>query len=249
MLGKRTMGQFLGRALLVDDSPECRTTLSGYLSERGIETFTARGVSDASAILSALKPDVTTLDLDMPDGASFDLIEEVIRAGSRCFVVTSQDRIEDRIRAFTLGADDCVTRTINLEEFYLRMRNILMNRRQISVEASNRVIDFNGVKVTFRKRELLSQRDETPGAELSETELSMLQLLTENMDRVVDKDALAAAIDRRSTLPTVRALDMAVSRLRTKLKSSSVGVEVRSVRNVGYIMSRRSLDAASRWVG
>ena len=76
------------------------------------------------------------------------------------------------------------------------------------------------------------------GAELSETELSLLRILSDNIDRVVSKDALFQEIYGRPYTPTTRSLDVGVSRLRAKLKSSGVGVEIRSVRSAGYMLLR-----------
>ena len=56
------------RALLIEASSPRRTACAEYLQARGVDTYTARGLSDARALLPALKPDVTALDPDLEDG-------------------------------------------------------------------------------------------------------------------------------------------------------------------------------------
>ena len=229
----------MGRALLIEESADLRASFQNYLQERGIETFTAKGVTDAKALLSAVKPDITALDIDLHDGDGYALIEQINRVGSRCVIVSMRGELQDRIKALSLGADDYVAKPVDLEELYLRVRNILAHRRPAGDGGSNPVLDLNGVKVDLVTRALLS-REGRPGAELTETELSLLRILTENMDRIVSKETLYQAIHGRSYSPTTRSLDVGISRLRIKLKSSGVGVEIRSVRQAGYLLSREA---------
>ena len=197
----------MGRALLIEESGDLRTTMQDYLQARGIETFTAKGVTDAQALISALKPDITTLEVDLQDGDGYGLIAKIHDAGSRCLIVSRLHGVRDRIKGLQLGADDYVGKPVDLEEIYLRSRAIITP-------------------------------EGTMGAELSETELSLLRILSDNIDRVVSKDALFQEIYGRPYTPTTRSLDVGVSRLRAKLKSSGVGVEIRSVRSAGYMLLR-----------
>jgi DNA-binding response OmpR family regulator len=227
----------LGRVLLVEESAPLQATLSEYFRERRIETYAAYGLTDARALLSALTPDLTILDLDLGDGDAFDLIEDIGKAGSRCVILSARDQPEARIRALSLGVDDFVAQPIELEEIYLRIRNLLANRRSRKVEVSGSIIDLQGIKVDLLPRALLT-RDLSPGAELTETELFLLQILTENIGRIVSKETLFEKIHQRPYTSNTRSLDVSISRLRIKLKSIDAGADIRSVRQAGYILSR-----------
>jgi DNA-binding response OmpR family regulator len=114
--------------------------------------------------------------------------------------------------------------------------------------ASGAIVDFHGVKVDLVTRAILN-RSGRPGPELTETELSLLRLLTENMDRVVAKESLFSAIYARPYAPGTRSLDVGVSRLRIKLRSTDVGAEIRSVREAGYMFSLERDSVASARAG
>jgi DNA-binding response OmpR family regulator len=232
-------GSKLGRVLLIEGSAQLQATISEYFRERGIDIYAAYGVEDARAILSALKPDVTILDLDLEDADAFTLIEDIGKAGSRCLVLSVRDQPEDRIRALSIGADDFVTKPAEIEEVFLRIRNILANRRSLSVSVNPSIIDLQGIKVDLVSRALLN-RNMQPGADLTETELSLLQILTDSIGRVVSKEALFESIHGRPYTSSTRSLDVSISRLRLKLKSVDAGAEIRSVRQAGYILSRTS---------
>jgi hypothetical protein len=68
----------------------------------------------------------------------------------------------------------------------------------------------------------------------------ILQLLTDNIDRIVTKEALFEKIHGRPSTSNTRSVDVTISRLRLKLKSTNAGAEIRSVRQRGYILSRTS---------
>ena len=236
----------LGRVLLVAGSAELRTSLSEYLRSRGIDSYTAYGVTDARPLLSALNPDVTILDLELEDGDAFDLIDDIAKVGSRCLILTARDRAEDLIRGLSSGADDFVAKPIEIEEVYLRICNILANRRLQSAGANNNiVIDLQGIRVNLVTRTLLGSGD-APGADLTETELSLLRILTENIGRVVSKEVLFESVHGRPSTSRTRSLGVSVSRLRIKLKSIDTDIEIRSVRQAGYILSRASEPEPTR---
>jgi len=225
------------RALLIEDPSAFRTACSEYLQTRGIDTYTARGLSDARALLPAVKPHVTTLDLDLQDGDGFELIGDIIDAGSRCLILSASDQVQDRIRALSKGADDYLVKPVNLEELYLRLRNILANRRSGIGAVDNAIMDLQGIKVDLVTRALLNSGG-SQGPQLTETDLSLLRLLAENINRTVSKELLFDRVYGRPYSPGTRSLDVGISRLRIKLKSTDVRAEIRSVRDAGYLLAR-----------
>jgi DNA-binding response OmpR family regulator len=235
----RYQGPKLGRVLLVEGLAPLDASFSEHFRERGIDIYAAHGVTDARALLPALRPDVTILDLDLGDGDAFDLIEDIGKVGSRCLILSIRDQPEDRVRALSLGADDFVAKTAEVEEIYLRIRNILANWSSRTIVDSHSIIDLQGIKVDLLTRSLLTP-DMAPGANLTETELLLLQLLTDNIDRIVTKEALFEKIHGRPSTSNTRSVDVTISRLRLKLKSTDAGAEIRSVRQRGYILSRTS---------
>jgi DNA-binding response OmpR family regulator len=228
----------MGRVLLVEDSAQ-RTSLSEYLQSRGIDSYRAYGVTDGRALLTALNPHVTILDLDLEDGDAFDLIDDIAKVGSRCLIVSSRDRAEDLIRGLSSGADDFVAKPIEMDEVYLRICNILANRRSQRLGANNNVIDLQGIKINLMTRTLLTN-GEAQGADLTETELTLLRILTENIGRVVSKEFLFENIHGHPCTSETRSLGVSISRLRIKLKTIDADTEIRSVRQAGWILSRAS---------
>ena len=216
--------------------------MQDFLQTRGLDTFTARGVADASELLPAIRPDILALDVDI-EGDGYALIERAVEVGSSCLVVSGRTDVKNRVRALASGADDYVAKPLDLEELYLRLRNILAHRRPRDANGSGAIFDLSGVKVDLITRSMLG-RGGHPDVELTETELALLRILAESTDRLVARETVNVALKGRPSQPASRALDVSVSRLRLKLKAAGAGVEIRSVRQAGWLLSRATAAAA-----
>jgi DNA-binding response OmpR family regulator len=235
----------MSRALLIEDSAILRTSYSEYLANRGLDIYTAHGPADAMALLSAIRPEVTALDIDFREADGFEMIERICATGSLCLVVSDSDSQEDRIRALSLGADGYVSKPVELEELFLHLRNMLAHRQAAQPEAQSTILELNGVRVDLMTRALLTPEGERR-AELTASELTMLRILADNLERVVSKETLFAAMRGEAYSSATRSLDVGVSRLRIKLRNSGAPVDVRSVRQAGYILSRAPVARATR---
>ena len=212
------------------------SAVQDYLQPRGIDAFVARGVVDARELLAAIRPDIAAVDLDLADGDAYGLVNDILAAGALCVVISSGAAIEDRVRALELGVDDYINKPIHAVELYLRLRNILGRRRALDEAAASAVLDLSGVKVDLVTRSIKG-RNGFPDVELTETELALLRMLSDNAERIVTREAIFAAVRGGPYQPTSRALDVGMSRLRIKLKSCGASIEIRSVRQLGWVLT------------
>jgi DNA-binding response OmpR family regulator len=227
----------MNRALFIEASSALRSECSEYLQSRGIDTYAARTLADARALLPVLQPDVAALDSDLEDGDGLEMIQDIVDAGSRCLIISARDEARDRILALSRGADGYLVKPVNAEELYLRIRNILATRRSRNSEINNAIIDLHGIKVDVETSAVLD-RGGAQGPQLTKTELALLRLLTENTDRAISKEILFRKVLGRTFSPGNRSLDVSVSRLRIKLKSADINAEILSIREVGYLFTR-----------
>jgi DNA-binding response OmpR family regulator len=226
----------MNRALVIAKKSQTTTELCEFLRGRGIDIIAAHGFPAAAALLPDLRPDVTILDLEVRDGYGHEMVSEIGKAGSRCLMISARNDARDRVRALRMGVDDYVGKPIDIEEVYLRVRNILTYNHRRDDE-SKHILDLQGIKVDLTKRVLL-KRDGTHGPDLTESELSMLRVLTDSMNRIVSREALFASLYEGPYDAKSRAVDTGVSRLRIKLKSTDTTIDIRSVRLAGYILVR-----------
>ncbi len=100
------------RVLVVDDSAAMRALFSDILDQAKNVTVvgTARSADDAREQIAELKPNVITLDVEMPGMSGIEFLEEIMETDPRPVVMLSsltQAGTEISLRAIELGAVDC----------------------------------------------------------------------------------------------------------------------------------------------
>lgn len=156
----------LAHILVVDDEPQIRRFLRTSLGAQGYRLSEASNVAEAVALAEKEKPDLVVLDLGLPDGEGFDVIERLRRSSQVPIVVLSVRNDEQgKVRALDLGADDYVTKPFGMEELMARVRTALRHRLQVqgetplfksgplTVDLVRRVVAVDGAEVKLSAKE------------------------------------------------------------------------------------------------
>src|SRR5580692_9018808 len=96
-------------ALVVEDNPPERDTISGWLRLGGFEVETAADYRAAVAVLAAMQPDIICCDISLPRESGLDLVEYV-RANPATewvpiLVMSARHSPEDMAQAEHMGAN------------------------------------------------------------------------------------------------------------------------------------------------
>lgn len=162
----------VGRPLLVvEDHPEMRTLLVELL-ENGSHDFsvvTAATLSDAKTKLERLTPVAILADIMLPDGSGYDLLDHVraLRAfdGVPVLFVSALGETEQRVRGFSAGADDYITKPFSGVELALRVRAACTRAEQRALALESQRRDFqaelhDGVTASLSRAALLLNANE-----------------------------------------------------------------------------------------
>ncbi len=128
--------------LLVDDSPANLRLLSQILSERGYGVRAVTSGPRALASAELTPPDLILLDIRMPDMDGYDVCQQ-LKANPRTadipiLFISALDDIQDKMRAFSAGGVDYITKPFQLEEVIARVETHLALRRlQRNLESAN----------------------------------------------------------------------------------------------------------------
>lgn len=121
--------------LLVDDSKHKRIAFGAYLRKIDAEVIESENGAEAIAKLKECKPHLLVTDIQMPVMDGFELLKYV-RANLETknlpvIVITADESIETREKAFQLGANDFVTASTSSNEFIPRVRRTLRTKRNL----------------------------------------------------------------------------------------------------------------------
>ena len=117
------------KILIVDDEPAARTALGLLLRREG---FDVREASDGpSAIIecASFRPDLILLDILMPGMDGFEVCRHIKATPETrltpVVLITGLSATEDRIMGINAGADDFLSKPIDLNELLARTRSLL----------------------------------------------------------------------------------------------------------------------------
>lgn len=128
--------------LIVDDTPANLRLLAGMLHEHG---FRVRPVPSGELALKAARaeaPDLVLLDINMPDMDGYEVCRE-LKSDSKLsqipvIFISALTETLDKVKAFSLGGVDYITKPFQLEEVLVRVRTHLTLRRlQADLERHN----------------------------------------------------------------------------------------------------------------
>lgn len=153
------------KILIVDDETDIVSMLKDYFELNGYDTITA--VNGLEAIQKAEKqPDIILLDINMPDIDGMEVCMR-IRDFVSCPILFLTARIEtsDKIKGFSVGADDYIIKPFSIDELGARVAaHLRRDRRQresakvhfddkLAIDYTERSLYYNGEQITLSKKE------------------------------------------------------------------------------------------------
>ncbi|EIK95374.1 two component transcriptional regulator [Pseudomonas sp. M47T1] len=231
--------------LLVDDDQEIRELLDTYLTRAG---FTVRTTGDGQQFRQALNEapaDLAILDVMLPDEDGFSLCRWVRQhprqAQMPIIMLTASSDEADRVIGLELGADDYLGKPFSPRELQARIK-ALLRRAQFGQERSGEIMAFDDWRLDMISHRLFH----TDGEEvfLSGADFALLKLFLDNPQQILDRDTIGNATRGRDLMPLDRIVDMAVSRLRQRLRDTDKPPRlIRTVRGSGYLLAANVVTA------
>src|SRR2546426_7457632 len=134
------------RVLLVEDDPEQRHLVVSDLHKAG---YTVTAVERGELALSAartLRPDIVLLDVELPGIPGLDVCRQLKTDSdlhnTPVLFISARGSLDDRLRGLALGADDYVTKPVQLSEVRLRIE-LTLRRRAAAQDAADLALTYD----------------------------------------------------------------------------------------------------------
>lgn len=121
-----------GDILLVDDTPDNLRLLSTMLVDQGYEVRSVRSGKSALMGVQAQAPDLILLDINMPEMNGYEVCEKLkanpATQAIPVIFISALNEVFDKVKAFTVGGVDYISKPFQLEEVLVRVENQLQIR-------------------------------------------------------------------------------------------------------------------------
>lgn len=217
--------------LVVDDEKNIVDILSFNLKKEGYDVLTAGDGEKALISYAATPPDLILLDVMLPILSGFDVCTKIRSTDylTPIIMLTAREEETDKVLGLELGADDYITKPFSIREVLARVK---ANIRRTSHAAPPEELRDEGIVLDLERYDVYVNGK---SAELTQREFELMRFLSTQPGRVFSREELLREVWQYDYLGDLRAVDVAVRRLREKIEADSARPEhIMTKRGVGY---------------
>ncbi len=214
------------RLLVVEDDDIVADAITRGLSAANFSVHRVTSAETAQSAIAGEEFALAVIDVGLPGTDGLTLVRRLRSAGKTLptLILTARCTLSDKVKALDIGADDFLSKPFEPAELVARCR-ALMRR---SSGALDGVIKLNRMSVDLTGRRLLIDEAEV---ELTAREWLVLECLVRRTGQIVSKERVQQAVAGPEQEVTPNAVEVHISRLRSKLGDAVV---IRSLRGLGY---------------
>ncbi len=232
------------RILVVEDDDATRIFLADNLTADGFELLEADSAAQAERLIETNSPDLAILDLGLPDRDGLELLSRLrdsepvagrVDPNLPVLVLSGRAGELDRLRGFTRGCDEYVTKPFSYQELLARVRALLrrtghrtragrLRVGRLEIDPASRQVWLAGAPVALSKKEF-----------------AFLRALAAEPTRVFTREELLRGVWGFRVICPTRTVDSHAHRLRKKLNAQGDRFIV-NVWGIGY----RLVDGSAR---
>ncbi|MDE5586403.1 MAG: response regulator transcription factor [Muribaculaceae bacterium] len=217
------------KILLVDDDIKNSMLLKCFIEAEGYEVVYANNGRVGLEMYKADRPDLMLLDINMPELNGFELARIIRESDKRVVIFFLTDRTDkvDRLKGFSLKGNDYIPKPFYPEELIARI-----HERFDSVTV-DQDLEYHLGDTLFRPNlSSLTYAGATHSLSVRQTEI--LQMLAENIGRLVERDEILEKIWGDASYSNSLALNVQITYLRRLL--TDPGLSIISIKKKGYIL-------------
>ena len=221
--------------LLVEDNNGLGAAIAQALGAARYRVDWRRSVDAALDAAFDASTTLIIIDRALPDGDGLEFVRQLRGEGvaAGVLVISERGAIQDRVAGLDAGADDYLVKPFAFAELVARCRALLRRSREIHMEP----VRLGNLQLRPDTLELAVHGKPMT---ISRREAQLLVALLRRHGRVCTRAYLESALYDASAEVSPNALETSISRLRSLLSAAGAGVDLRTVRGVGYSISEKS---------
>lgn len=218
------------RIFLVEDDETIAKTVKRHLNSWDYEVEAVSDFSNVLAEFLAFSPQLVLMDVKLPFYNGYHWCQEIRKISKVpvIFLSSASDNL-NIVMAVNMGGDDFIAKPFDLEVLTAKIQAML--RRSYDFMGQGMVIEHRGAMLNLAEATLIFQDEKI---ELTKNELRILQVLMENKEKVVTRDALMTKLWESDSYVDENTLSVNVNRLRKKLEAVGLEDFILTKKGIGY---------------
>lgn len=213
--------------LVVEDNEHTRMLTEARL-KKYYNVVVAENGSEALDIFYEKQIDLIVADIMMPVMDGYEMLKELRENNEDVPVLflTAKSTFDDKKKGFDLGIDDYITKPIDYEELFLRIKALLRRANistKLKINVGNFEMDENDYSVKYNNFNI----------EFTKKEFELLFKLLSYPNRVMTKMQLLEAVWGYESNSSEDTIKTHINKIRNKLKDVKE-FEIVSVKGLGY---------------
>ena len=218
------------KILVVEDNKKLLQTIEKEI----IKHFEVKCCEDGEEALYLIKQgiyDLVVLDLMLPSLNGLEVLKNIRKdhIDTPVLILTAKESLDEKMEAFSVGANDYLTKPFYMEELIARIYAIL--RTTGKLQTSN-TLDFYDLHLDLSKRRVFYKNEEI---ELQNKQFNLLEYFLLNKGTILLKEQIYDRIWGIESDATIEIVEVYVSNLRKILSKFGYDKCIKTKRKVGYM--------------
>lgn len=219
------------KILIVEDNKTIQKDIEEELSKH-FDTETCGDGEEGLYLISQGIYDLVILDLMLPNMGGIEILNQARKDGidTPILILTAKEALDDKVEAFTLGANDYLTKPFYMDELVARVYAILRTNGKIK---DKKYLEFKDLRIDSEKNSVYINDEEI---ELQNKQFKLLEYFVLNKGSILLKEQIYDRIWGIDSDATIEIVEVYVSNLRKKLSKYDYDKYIKTKRKVGYIL-------------
>lgn len=223
------------KVLIVEDEPKLGASVQKELIEQGFYVDLAYDGLIGERMFKRATYDLILLDINLPHINGLELCR-LIREVNRevpIIMLTALGELEDKMEAFSAGADDFLVKPFHLRELLARVK-VFLKRRQMNQQYEEK-LQVADLEIDFTAKSVLRAGK---NINLTAKEFALLALLARSRGRVLSKNEIAEKVwdtDLESST-SMNTIEVYISFLRNKIDKDFDSKLIHTKLGFGYYL-------------
>lgn len=219
------------KILIVEDNKTIQKDIEKELSKH-FDTETCGDGEEGLYLISQGIYDLVILDLMLPNMGGIEILNQARKDGidTPILILTAKEALDDKVEAFTLGANDYLTKPFYMDELVARVYAILRTNGKIK---DKKYLEFKDLRIDSEKNCVYINDEEI---ELQNKQFKLLEYFVLNKGSILLKEQIYDRIWGIDSDATIEIVEVYVSNLRKKLSKYDYDKYIKTKRKVGYIL-------------